>query len=92
MGALGKGGSGIGRCASGRCGDVGSGVEAAAEDETQLIEEKAKVGVVLAVGPVGPESMAVLGIAVSTLNSRSAGVGSVLVAGSVARTSKVWGP
>ena len=44
------------------------------------------------VGPDGPESIVVSGGVVSTVNERLAGVGSVLLAGSVARTSNVCPP
>src|SRR4051794_30758328 len=40
----------------------------------------------------GPESIEVSGAVVSTVKVREAGVGSVLVAMSVARTAKLWGP
>src|SRR5262245_12168542 len=55
-------------------------------------ESKVKVGVGSLVGPVGPVRMAVSGSAVSTVMLRVAGVWSVLPAGSVARTWKLWGP
>ena len=44
------------------------------------------------VGPGGPELIVVWGPTVSTVKLREAGLGSVLPAGSVARTSKVWAP
>ena len=43
------------------------------------------------VSPAGPESIWVSGGAVSTVKLREAGVGSVLAAPSVARTSKLCG-
>ena len=51
-----------------------------------------KVGVGSLVGPEGPASICVCGAVVSTVKLREAGVGSVLPAESVARTSKVWEP
>ena len=50
------------------------------------------VGVGSLMGPEGPESIAVTGATVSTVNERLAGVESTFWAGSVARTSKAWGP
>ena len=41
---------------------------------------------------VAGEAAAEVGAAVSTVKARWAGVGSVLAAASVARTSKLWGP
>src|SRR3712207_521880 len=55
-------------------------------------EENTKVGVLSFVGPVGPESMFVCGIVVSTVKVRLAGVGSTFPAGSIARTSIVCSP
>ena len=56
-------------------------------------DEKVKLGVVV-VGRArwGPESIVVSGAVVSTVKVRLAGVGSVLPAASMARTSKVWAP
>jgi hypothetical protein len=42
--------------------------------------------------PDGPESIVVSGAVVSTVQARESGVGSVLPAASVARTSKVCSP
>ena len=52
-------------------------------------EEKVKVGVGSLVPPLGPPVIVVSGGTVSTVRPREAGVGSVLPAGSAARTSKV---
>ena len=60
--------------------------------EPVSVESKEKVGVLSLVVPVGPPVIVVFGGAVSTVKSREAGVGSVLPAVSVARTSKVWAP
>ena len=54
--------------------------------------ENSNVGVTSLVGPEGPLSIVVCGAAVSTVNAHDAGVESTFPAGSVARTSKVWGP
>ena len=56
------------------------------------LEEKVNSGVVSFVGSDGPESIVVSGGPVSTMIDRLAGEASVLAAGSVARTSNVWGP
>ena len=56
------------------------------------LEEKPKVGVESLVGPCGPEVIVVFGAWVSTVKERAAGLWSVFVAASVARTWKVWGP
>ena len=55
-------------------------------------DENVNVGVGSFVGPEGPLSIVVSGVAVSTVNARDAGVGSTFPAGSVARTSKVCAP
>jgi hypothetical protein len=55
-------------------------------------EEKVKVGVGSLVVPLGPPVIVVSGGVVSTVKLCEAGVGSVLPAGSVALTSKVWEP
>src|ERR671927_137908 len=53
---------------------------------------KAKLGVVSFDGLAGPESSVVFGAVRSTAHVRVAGDESVLPAGSIARTSKVWLP
>ncbi len=55
-------------------------------------EENVKVGVGSAVAPDGPVSIVVSGGIPSTTMFRESGVGSMLPAASIARTSKVWGP
>ena len=55
-------------------------------------EEKLKLGAGLLVAPLGPPTIVVFGGAVSTVKLRDAGVASVLLRGSVDRTSKVWEP
>ena len=60
--------------------------------EPASVAEKAKVALVLCVVAGGADVIVVFGGAVSTVQERVAGVGSVLPAGSVARTAKVWAP
>ena len=55
-------------------------------------EEKAKLARAELVSPLGPESIAVSGAAVSTVHLRNAGVASVLPAASLALTEKVCEP
>ena len=50
------------------------------------------MGVESLVAPAGPESIVVSGGPLSTTKACWAGVASVFPAGSVVRTSKVWGP
>ena len=57
-----------------------------------LLALKSKVGVVSFDGSFGPESIVVSGAVRSIAHVYAAGVASVLPAGSVARTSKVWLP
>ena len=54
--------------------------------------EKVKLGLAELVVPEGPVSIEVVGAAVSIVQVRVAGLGSVLPAPSVARTEKVWEP
>ena len=54
--------------------------------------EKAKLALVLCVVAGGADVIVVLGAVVSTVQERVAGVGSVLPAGSMARTAKEWAP
>ena len=56
------------------------------------LEENVNVGVAMLIAPLGPLSITVSGAAVSTVNVRVAGVGSVLPAISVARTENVCSP
>ena len=62
------------------------------KEEPGSSAEKPKLGLELEVVPVGPESIWVSGAPESIVKLREAGVGSVLPAGSVALTSKVWLP
>jgi hypothetical protein len=56
------------------------------------VAEKLKSAELVLTVPEGPESMVVSGAVVSTVQVKSAGVGSVLPASSVAFTEKVWEP
>jgi hypothetical protein len=60
--------------------------------EPDSVELKLKLGDAFPEGFAGDESMVVLGAVRSTVHVREAGDASVLPAGSVARTSKVWLP
>jgi hypothetical protein len=53
---------------------------------------KLKLGVELLVAPEGPLSIVVSGATVSTVKERVGGDASVLPAGSLALTEKVWAP
>ena len=77
-------------------GDV-HGANAAASTRHSNVEPASvavneKLGVVSLVTPLGPAVIVVSGAVVSTVNDRLAGVGSMLPAGSIARTSKVCAP
>ena len=56
------------------------------------VELKAKLALALLVSPFGPLVMIVSGAMVSTVKPRVAGVGSMLPAGSTARTESVYTP
>ena len=76
---------------------AGAGAEAAAvqlagEGGAGLAGRERKRRVAFVEGSAGPELIVVWGALVSIVQVKVAGVGSVLPAGSVARTWKVWEP
>ena len=56
------------------------------------VPEKVKLAAALLVSAGGPESIAVVGAVVSTVQVELAGVASMFPAWSIARTSKLWEP